>query len=437
MEYLHLWGHYRLLIDLQERLQEKISDKQLARISVGNLGVAYDDIGKTMLAIGYKEKALAMARESKNRQAEETWLGNLASSYANLGDMRKAIDFREQALVIDQEIGDRRGEGIDLCSLGNAYVNLGNVRKAIELYEQALVVSREIDNRRGESAALSGIAVCYGKSGQIIKAIEYQKDVLTIAQEIGDRTKEGVCLSNLGSYYSNLNNQEQAKGYFEKSLVIAQETGYRYGEGFRLLNLVGIEIEFKNYKRAIDLALQSTKIGDEISRPHLQSHSYMNLALAGLLSENIKMAKVNVETATKYDVPENNHNASVLHGIILLRQGNTSAARQAFTRAIAQADEILAKTLEYYDALDAKGLALCGLILCRGAVPAPNDTANTGQGNPAPTVDEAIETFRAARKIAPHAGIVKRNLRLFDELAKCDTEGLLEGVREAVEGVDG
>jgi len=67
----------------------------------------------------------------------------------------------------------------------------------------------------------------------------------------------------------------------------------------------------------------------------------------------------------------------------------------------------------------------------RGAETAPNDT---GQGPPAPTVDEAIKTFRAARKIAPHAGIVKRNLRLFDELAKCDEEGLLKGVREAVEG---
>ena len=38
-------------------------------------------------------------------------------------------------------------------------------------------------------------------------------------------------------------------------------------------------------------------------------------------------------------------------------------------------------------------------------------------------IAEAMETFRKARKIAPHAGIVKYNLRLFDELAKCDEEG--------------
>ncbi|MDI6770054.1 MAG: hypothetical protein QMD04_10325 [Anaerolineales bacterium] len=45
-----------------------------------------------------------------------------------------------------------------------------------------------------------------------------------------------------------------------------------------------------------------------------------------------------------------------------------------------------------------------------------------------------IETFRAARKIAPHAGVVKRVLRLFDELVKSDTEGALVKVRKAAEG---
>lgn len=47
---------------------------------------------------------------------------------------------------------------------------------------------------------------------------------------------------------------------------------------------------------------------------------------------------------------------------------------------------------------------------------------------------KAVETFRKARKIAPHVGIVKRNLWLFDELAKCDTEGLLKEVRKTADG---
>ena len=41
---------------------------------------------------------------------------------------------------------------------------------------------------------------------------------------------------------------------------------------------------------------------------------------------------------------------------------------------------------------------------------------------------------RTARKIAPHAGVVKSVLRLFDELAKCDDNGILKSVRDAAEG---
>jgi tetratricopeptide (TPR) repeat protein len=113
--------------------------------------------------------------------------------------------------------------------------------------------------------------------------------------------------------------------------------------------------------------------------------------------------------------PKSNHNATALCGIIALRQGERATAQEAFTRAIAQADEILAKTPDYYDALDAKGLAVCGLALCTDDGQLTMDDGK---------IAEAMETFRKARKIAPHAGVVKSVLRLFDELVKCDEEGI-------------
>jgi hypothetical protein len=47
-------------------------------------------------------------------------------------------------------------------------------------------------------------------------------------------------------------------------------------------------------------------------------------------------------------------------------------------------------------------------------------------------VEQASAIFRAARKIAPHAGVVKSVLRLFDELVKCGEEGILKDVREVI-----
>ena len=65
----------------------------------------------------------------------------------------------------------------------------------------------------------------------------------------------------------------------------------------------------------------------------------------------------------------------------------------------------------------------------------PPDMVTVSAGRVAPTINDAIETFRKARKIAPHAGVVKSVLRLFDELVKCDEAGVLKDVRSVVEGV--
>ena len=70
-----------------------------------------------------------------------------------------------------------------------------------------------------------------------------------------------------------------------------------------------------------------------------------------------------------------------------------------------------------YSALDAKGFSLCGLALCEG---------NKNY------IPDAISAYKAARSNTRGIGILKFILRLFDELAKADTQGLLVGVRETV-----
>ena len=123
-------------------------------------------------------------------------------------------------------------------------------------------------------------------------------------------------------------------------------------------------IEKDDLQNAIRHSKESLQIGQEISSPEVCVESGYALAKALLLAENFKEAFLVAQEAGKYDRANYIVNISTLHGIIALRQGDASAAQQAFVRAIAQADEILAKTPEYYDALDAKGLATCGLALC-------------------------------------------------------------------------
>jgi tetratricopeptide (TPR) repeat protein len=338
-DYLLLWGHYRVMTELHERLQGKLNDLKLKSHSAGNLG----------------------------------------TTYYYLGDYQKAIEYYEQALVIAREIGDRHGEGNQLGNLGIAYRDLGQVEKAIKYYEQALVIAREI----------------------------------------GDRRREGIWLGNLGIAYRDLGQVEKATEYHEQALEIAQEIGHRYLEVNELVNKGNIISDISEFDNAVKFYNQAIAIADEIKNIQPQNEARWGLALSQLFSGDLENAHSTAESARRYDYPKNNHNVLVLMGVIALRQGDSVSAKNAFKAAVEASDALLGHNEQNYGALDAKGLALCGLALC-------DEDTNY--------IPDAISSYEAARSITRAPGIVGRVLRLFDELVKADTQELLSGVREEAGG---
>jgi tetratricopeptide (TPR) repeat protein len=394
--YLLLWGHYRMMIDLHEKLQGKINDKVLARISIGSLGQALAHTGSTNQAISNYKKAIAMAKEVKNREAEGVWLGNLGTVNLDLvGDVHKAIEYFGQSLAIAREVRNRTSERIALGNLGESYEALGDINRSIEFHEQNLIISRDI----------------------------------------GDLKGEGYALENLGIAYANLGDTQKATNFLEQSIKTRHEIGHAEGIARSLESIGWVFLENKDYKNAKKNFEQAIQIADEILFLIVRLNARWSLAQTYLVQNDLVNAYASINAALQYDVPKYNHNVTALHGIIALRQGERATAGEAFMKSIAQADEILAKTPDYYSALDAKGLALCGSALCRSRL--GRDTGDAEETSRYKRdLQDAIETFRKARKIAPHAGVVKATLRLLDELVKCDTEGILKDVRKAAEGVE-
>jgi len=218
---LHLPPREKIFI-LQSALESarRLEDKQAEGVHLGNLGIAYKNLGEARKAIEFYEQAMIIAREIGDKRNEGNWLGNLGNAYENLGEARKAIEFYKQAMIIAREIGDRRGEGADLGNLGIAYKNLGEARKAIEFYEQAIVIAKEIGDRRGEGAALGNLGNAYAALGEARKAIEYHEQALLIDREIDDRRGEGAALGNLGLAYKKLGDKESARKVWKQALEI-------------------------------------------------------------------------------------------------------------------------------------------------------------------------------------------------------------------------
>jgi tetratricopeptide (TPR) repeat protein len=380
-DYLLLWGHYRLMAELHERLQGKINDSRWKQWSIGNLGTAYRRMGQFQRAIDCYQQALACARTMQDRPGEDVWLGNLGRAYADLGQIIQAMRCYELALEIDREVDDLNGEWIDLYNLGNSYLALGQTDRAMSNYEQSLAIAREIEDLGGEEANLGKLGSCYAILGQVDRAMDHHQQALASARELGDRN----------------------------------------GMAKHLANLALVLIDQQRYAEAIQHASESVNIADEMNSPHRSNQSAYSLALAQLCAGNLPAARTAAEVARKHDDPENNHNVLALLGLIALRQGDRAAAHESFATAITQADTLLAHTPQFYKALDAKGLALCGLALIEGPRHLP----------------EAIAAYQAARSINKDTGVVARVLRLFDALAVADAGGMLAGVRAAAGGEPG
>jgi tetratricopeptide (TPR) repeat protein len=213
----------------------KVNRRDVEGAALGNLGLAYSDLGESRRAVEFQEQALAIAREFGDRNSEGLWLGNLGNAYAELGENNRAIKSYEEALVIIREIGDRTLEGRTIDNLGTVYAALEENERAIECHKEALIIAQEVDSRKDESNALGNLGNAYHSLGKNRRAIEFYEAALAIAPQIGDRRSEGnVCL-NMANALDALGEREQAISCAEAALDIFEEIESPLAESVRKL----------------------------------------------------------------------------------------------------------------------------------------------------------------------------------------------------------
>jgi tetratricopeptide (TPR) repeat protein len=377
-EYLILWGHYLLVTELHERLQGHIADQSLAERSVGNLGTGYYRMGQQLRAIKHYQQALNLARDAKNRFNEGVWLCWFGNCYAEIGQSGRAIEYYEESLLISREIENRAGEAANLGNLGNRYAEIGRIHQAIEHYQRALKIDRELGYQADEAAHLCNLGNRYADLAQTGDAFECLNSALAISRDIGYRLIDAGAQSFLGLMHLAKSDMGLATGAFTEAI----------------------------------------EIGDDTANVQFQKFARLGLATTYLYQSDLSAARETAEAAQKYDFPSDNHRASVLLGVIAIRQGDHVAARNAFATALHQAGELLIQGPQFYDALDTNGLALCGLALLE---------------NPS-HIPAAKEAYQVARALTCAPGIVARVLRLFDALVQADPVGILVGVRPYAAG---
>jgi tetratricopeptide (TPR) repeat protein len=246
---------------------------------LGNLGVAYADLGDSRRAIELHEQCLAIAREIGDLHIEGDALINLALAYAALGENARAIKLYQRRLAMARRTGDHRGEGDCLNNQGLAYAAMGHNHRAIKLYEKRLAMPDETGDGRSRSATLNNLGLAHAALGETGRAIELYERSLAMASEMGDRRGEGNVLDNLALAHAALGEHRRVIELCEQRLALAREYGDRFGEGTALCNLGLAYAELGETGRAIECYEEQLAVAHKAEDRWSEGRASWNLGL--------------------------------------------------------------------------------------------------------------------------------------------------------------
>ncbi len=413
--YLQLWGHYRTLVGMHERIHEQITDPTLNVDHLVDLANCHRILGDYRQAIDLNTRALGIARDTGDRHVEGVTLGSLGECHRGLGEYRQAIDLHTRALAIARDIGDRQGEGATLGNLANCQIILGEYRQVIDLNTQALGIARDTGDRYGEGTALGSLASYHRSLGEYQQAIDLLGQALAIARDIGDRQGEGLVLRNLGECHRSLGEYRQAIDLLGQALGIARDIGDRYVEGVALGSLGECQVSLGEYRQAIDLLGQAVAFADATGDIESAVMARAGLARACLQLGDPARALLTVAQGAELAYPPGKPAMRLLEGLALLELDRAEEGVRAFGDAVAAADALLVFAGSNVDALQARALALSGLA----AAGDPGRAAEAGR---------ALARVQA---VTSAAGVAADTRRLLGQIARHDRSGILAEVRAA------
>ncbi|MHB2016730.1 MAG: tetratricopeptide repeat protein [Candidatus Xenobia bacterium] len=264
-DYLSLWGHISLIIELRSQLTGHLQTSELDLHNIGRLGVMLRETGEYSQSLPYLEQALGLARKMKHAHAIGVWLCNLGLAQGRLGDWQKAVTCFEETLEIAGARGYRSLEGNARGLMGKALENLGDLPGAIRSYEQAVAIEREIHDRRREGVWLEALSRACLAEGDADRALQAATRAYTIAKSLGHRPGVGAALCSIGKVKSWQGHLQASLPYFRDALRIARQVRVRAGlaDTLEALGLVwhrlgNVDEARRCYEEAMTLDIPST-----------------------------------------------------------------------------------------------------------------------------------------------------------------------------------
>jgi len=156
--YLWMWGHAELVIQMRERLAGRLQAPVLATTNAGQLAWAYWTIGRFDDALVQYDVAIEEAEKNNEHFLAERYRSRKSLVYWDLGDLEQALELLSRIRHSAERSWEKGALASCIGDNGMVHLSLGNLSEAMQLFQEAERLADEAGNERIRACNLDNLA---------------------------------------------------------------------------------------------------------------------------------------------------------------------------------------------------------------------------------------------------------------------------------------
>ena len=229
------------------------------------LGVAHFEKGDYNTAKTYYERAFELSKENGDEQMQSRCLMNIGNVFLVQDNYPMALEYHQKSLALNEKRKDTALISLSLNNMGLLYSNLEKYDEALAFSERALEIQKKKGDKQRIAETLNALGLFHLKLKNNDIALTSFKEAYTIGQDIENDYINGFSLNNIGYAYLQIKDYKSASVYYDKAKKINVEIGGKRALTVSYFGLAKVNSLLKNYELALDNALKSKELSNELN----------------------------------------------------------------------------------------------------------------------------------------------------------------------------
>jgi adenylate cyclase len=243
-KYLETLDYWTQSLKMYETLKDETGVANL----LNNIAAVYNDQGDDSKALEYALRSLSISEKLNDKFRILSALNTVANIYYNKkSTWDKALDYLLRALPLAAETANTEAQGVILENIGEIYFYMEDDTKAMKYYQDAINV---LGNSINSSFAYNGIAKVQLKYGRYDEALRNNQMALNIAEKLDGKLNIVRSLQGIASVFRAKGDYGAAFEYFNKAEKLALEMRSTPNLKDLYLEMAGAYEKAGNFKQA-------------------------------------------------------------------------------------------------------------------------------------------------------------------------------------------